>query len=110
MVRVSIHFSTKPEKKTEFEQVVQALKAEIKGETGCLGCEVYQNLNLPNEFLIVEQWKDEAHVRDHLKSQNLAVLCGTRMLLTGNTRVALHRHTSIRGIEKEFVERFDNIP
>ena len=107
MISVSIHFTTRPEKKTEFEQVVQALKDKIASEKGSLGCRVYRNVDSPNEFMVIEQWEDESHARDHLKSENMAVLCGTRGLLTNSARVALNRHPSPMDIEKNFAQRFD---
>ena len=107
MIRVSIHFIVRPEKKAEFEQVVQSLKDKIAEEKGCLGCRVYQTVDSPNEFMVVEQWKDESHARDHLKSKNMAVLCGTRGLLTNSAQVALNRHPSRMDIEQNFVQRFD---
>ena len=108
MIRVSIHFIARPEKKAEFEQVVQSLKDKIAEENGCLGCRVYQNVDFPNEFMVVEQWEDESHAKDHLKSKNMAVLCGTRGLLIDKARVVLNRYPSLIDIEKNFVERFDN--
>lgn len=107
MISVSIHFIARPEKKSEFEQVIQALKSKIAEEKGCLGCSVYQNLDSPSEFMVVEQWKDESRARDHLNSENMAVLCGTRGLLTDSARVALNRYPSLVDIEKKFGERFD---
>ena len=108
MIRVSIHFIARPEKKIEFEQVIQALKAKIEEENGCLGCSVYLNLDSPNEFMIVEQWEDESRAKDHLTSDNMAILCGTRGLLTERPRVALNRYPPFMDIEKEFWERFEN--
>lgn len=107
MIRVNILFIVRPEKKTEFEQVVKALKAKIKEESGCLGCRVYRNLEVPNEFMVVQHWQDESRARDHLNSKNMAILCGTRGLLTDSARVTLNRHPSSMDIERNFVERFD---
>lgn len=107
MIKVSIHFIARPEKKTEFEQVIQALKAKIAEEDGCLGCSVYQNVDFPTEFMVVEQWEDESRAKAHLKSQNMAVLCGTRGLLSDRAQVALNRYPSLMDLEKNFVERFD---
>lgn len=107
MFSVSIHFVTRPEKCTEFEQVIQSLKGRIAKESGCLGCTLYRNVEKPDEYMVLQEWETEILARQHLKSSSMAVLCGTRTLLTSQARISLTRDPSLMELEGQFIERIE---
>ena len=107
MFSVSIHFVTRPEKNTEFEQVIQGLKGRIAAVDGCLGCKLYKNTEKSDEYVLLQEWESEVQARQHLKSPSMAVLCGAKMLLTNQVRISLTRDASLVDLEGQFIERIE---
>ena len=105
MVNVCIKLIARPDKKLELEQVIKTVSKIIELENGCLGCRIYQSLEQANEYVVLQEWNDENAARNHLKSDNLAVLSGAGSLLTHEVIVSLDKYASLSKIEKSFQKR-----
>lgn len=105
MITICIKLIARPDKKIELEQVIKTVSKIIELENGCLGCRIYQNLDQANEYVVFEEWNDEAAARNHLQSDNLSVLSGAGSILTQEVSVSLDKYPSIAEIEKYYQKR-----
>jgi quinol monooxygenase YgiN len=64
-------------------EVGQAVAAASRAEEGCISYRLYEDTEIPNEFVFVEEWKDEealtrhfqtAHVRDFMRGIGAMIL------------------------------------
>lgn len=105
MIRVLISCTTHSENQGELQQTFEDLVAKIEEEEGCLGCELYQSVKNPKEFLLVETWKQADHIRSHAISQNMAVLAGAGKILCRKVHVSLAQDELIEELGTAFEKR-----
>ena len=105
MINVRIELITRPSKKQELMQTIYVLKDKIAAENGCIACEVYQNPNRPDNFVIFEQWESESLARAHISSENLAVVVGAGSVLSQKVTVSLSKDPEISAMERQYKER-----
>lgn len=105
MIRVLINFTAHSGNEIELEQAIEGLVANIKQEDGCLGCEIYQKITDPKEFLMVETWESAANIRNHAASKNMAVLAGAAKILCQRIHGSLAKDELIEEVSSTFVKR-----
>ena len=81
MVSVILKMRALPEKRREFKQTLQALIEPTRNEKGCLGYDVFEDIENKNNFCLVERWASRKDLDDHQRTERFAVLMGTRSLL-----------------------------
>ena len=65
LVRVSI----RPERRDRWLEVIQRNAALTRAEKGCEGYQFAEDLETPNNFVIVELWADLEAVKSHFRAQ-----------------------------------------
>ncbi|MFV0557406.1 MAG: putative quinol monooxygenase [Enterococcus sp.] len=65
MLLVNATFTIRPETKAEFLTEINELISSSQNETGCLAYELYQSLATANQFVMIEQWADNAALAQH---------------------------------------------
>ena len=67
-VSLIIRFNAKPERANAFRELMHGVKAALPEVTGCRGARVYNDLDDPLGFTLVETWDSkELHAR-HIKT------------------------------------------
>jgi autoinducer 2-degrading protein len=66
-----VHAQVKATKIELFLQLAQPMVKASLSESGCLAYELTRNVQVPNEFLIYEKYKDEAALLKHKTSSHL---------------------------------------
>ncbi len=107
MISLRLQLIARPAKRRELAQALAALKEEIAAEPGCLGCRVYQDTELQDEFIVLEDWESEALAQQHLSSEYFAILCGAGAVLAGNACISLYSYPSIKTLEEMFCKRVE---
>jgi quinol monooxygenase YgiN len=79
---------------------------KIRHEKGCLRCNVYQDMENENAFIFIEEWKTEAHLDKHLRSDRFGVLIGAVKLLSDTSEIKFT--TLAQTTEIEAIRRFTN--
>ncbi|AKB80290.1 hypothetical protein MSHOH_3807 [Methanosarcina horonobensis HB-1 = JCM 15518] len=69
-IRVVAKNQVKPEKVQEFMGLCKNLVEETLKEEGCIEYGVYQELENPEALTMLEEWKDESSLDEHLKSNH----------------------------------------
>jgi quinol monooxygenase YgiN len=89
MVVVIMEMRARPEKCMELKQTLQALIKPTINEKGCLGYEIFENIENENSFCLVERWDTQKDLTNHQQSDRFAVLMGTRSLLSEEPKLWL---------------------
>lgn len=71
MIHVMARINVKPESAAAARDLLTALVAETRKETGCLAYELFQRPDAPHVFQIVEQWTDQAAADSHMATPHV---------------------------------------
>ncbi len=74
MIVINAKFSIKPEKRNEFLTEVRQLIEATTKEDDCLGYQLYEATDTENEFIMIENWRDQQAVEGHNQSPLLQKL------------------------------------
>ena len=105
MVVVIMNMRARPEKSLELKQTLQSLIKPILNEKGCLGYDVFENIVNENSFCLVERWDTQKNLRNHHKSDQFAVLMGTRSLLSEEPKLMIHEGSHFENMALKFKNR-----
>ena len=72
----------KAENHHEINQSLEEIVEKVKKLEGCVNAMLYKDPNDGNNFFLVEEWRKQRYLDDHMKSSLFAALLGIRMLLT----------------------------
>jgi quinol monooxygenase YgiN len=61
------------EKRDELIRVAQAVAQASRTEEGCLSYRFYEDTELPNEFVFVEEWADQQALERHFATDHIRV-------------------------------------
>ncbi len=83
----------------EFLQTIRLLQERLKTEEGFSKCTVYQDVPDENAFNLMEEWKTQDYLENHLKADSFRVLIGALKVLSAESEVRYHL-TSQQGVTK----------
>lgn len=63
-----VKWVAKPETQEEIADILKTMKGLVREEPGCLSYEVFRSSEDPQEFMLVEVYKNEDAVADHAKT------------------------------------------
>ena len=63
-----IRFDVKKEKSIEFSSIMMSVKSDLPKTDGCVAVNIYQSLQNPLQYTLVEQWQSKQHHAQHLKN------------------------------------------
>lgn len=72
MYMVMGKFAINPAERGEFLEFVSALVPVERAVTGCVGFDIYEDVTMPNTFLLLEQWDDEAALNAYAQTDAYA--------------------------------------
>jgi quinol monooxygenase YgiN len=63
---------TDGEKRTALVEVGQAVAAASRTEAGCISYRLYEDIELENEFVFVEEWESREALQQHFETAHVA--------------------------------------
>ena len=99
MILVTIKMTALPAKRKELLQTIQALIQSIRRVKGCTNCSACQDVKDKNTFYLVEKWKTQSDLDNHLRSNLFDVLLGTKNLMSNPWGIEFNTVSSLKGIE-----------
>ena len=87
------------EKKTEMMQTLLSMIESVKKEKGCLGYDVFRDIDGKTVFNLIEQWKTREDLDSHIRSERFSVLLGTKSLLAKPLAIKIHTVSHTEGAE-----------
>jgi quinol monooxygenase YgiN len=70
-IRVLAKMTSRPEKADELESVLLELLKPTRKERGCLSYQLYRNNANVCEFVLVEEWENDASLAAHLDTTHI---------------------------------------
>ena len=87
MFVVTFKLQGKPETRLEISQSLQGIADKVKKVEGCKDTRIYLDIEDENIFFLVEEWQQQRHLDDHMKSSLFAALLGIKGLLARSPEV-----------------------
>ena len=87
MIVLAVKMSVLPQKRKELLQTAQALIQRTRKQKGCISCHFYQDIENENTFNLVEEWKTQVDLDNHLGSDHFGILLGAMNLLSEPTKI-----------------------
>ena len=72
MIVVVGRVRTDTERREELMRVARAVVEASRTETGCISYRVYEDIDVPNDFVFVEEWEDDEALQRHFATSHIA--------------------------------------
>ena len=72
MIVVVGRVATNAEKRAELLRIGQAVAAASRQEAGCLGYRLYEDTEIENDFVFIEEWESDDALRRHFGTAHIA--------------------------------------
>jgi quinol monooxygenase YgiN len=99
MILAIIEMDARPAKRKELLQTLHALIQELRNEKVCIKCSACQDIEAENSFCLIEEWKSQLELDNHLRSDIFTVLLGAKNLLSKPLEFKFNSVSSTAGME-----------
>lgn len=101
MVIQVVHVSIRPEQREKWADLIQVNAAQTRSEEGCESYHVGEDIERPNNFIIVEQWSSVEAQYDHFRTRAFGELMGALgAIIAGPPEVAIHAVESTLALDE----------
>ena len=69
MILATIKMTIPPHKHSEAVKILRSVSEQSKVHSGCLGCNIYNDVQDNNVFIFEEMWRNEEGLAQHLRSK-----------------------------------------
>jgi quinol monooxygenase YgiN len=76
MIVVVGRVRTDADRREELIRVGQAVAAASRTEPGCITYRIYEDIEVPNDFVFVEEWEDDEALQRHFATPHIAQFMG----------------------------------
>lgn len=99
MIDVTIKMTVSADKRNEVLQTIKNLLVQIRHEQDCVSCNCYQDVEVEDLVIFVQEWKTNEALTAHLRSDHFKVLLGAMKLLSIKPEVRLKTVVATEGAE-----------
>jgi len=101
MIVVVGRVRTDAEKREELIRVGTTVANASREEDGCIAYRVYEAADMPNEFVFVEEWRDDAALKAHFRTGHIAeFMAAITGAIVGPPDVKFHEVASSRDLSE----------
>jgi quinol monooxygenase YgiN len=91
MVLQVVRVSIRPERRDRWLDLIRMNAAQTRAEEGCQSYQISEDVEAPNEFLIVEQWRSLEAQYDHFRNPGFGELMASLGdVLASSPQVSIH--------------------
>ncbi len=94
MIVVTGRVSIPPQRREEFLAVATEMCAASRGDDGCAGYRVYEDLEQPDRYVFIEEWRDDAALQSHFAQPHTAKFMAALVPMLGGPADALFHTTA----------------
>ena len=87
MVLLFLKMNVRPEKRKELLQTLEAIMERVRKETGCVKANLYQDMENDRGFMLIEEWRNQQDLENHIRSDSFSVLLGANGLLESEPEI-----------------------
>jgi quinol monooxygenase YgiN len=98
MIGVVIRAGVEPDQRHELMQMFREASRPDQLPVGCLAMRVYEEVGLPTNLLLVEQWSDKRAMNSYLSSDQFRALLGAVKVLGKLVDVRIFEANSIQNL------------
>ncbi len=98
MIVVRITMNPLPDKQLEVMQTLLSMIEPTSKEAGCLGYNVFCDIEDRNRFSLFEEWETREDLDHHLATQRFGALLGIKALLSGPLKIQIHTVSQSEGM------------
>jgi quinol monooxygenase YgiN len=69
MILVIGHYNIDPAQREAFLAFARQIVAQERQQPGCLAFDIYEDVTIPNAFMMMEQWESEEVLDEHTSSE-----------------------------------------
>ncbi len=100
MIVVTGRVRIPPEQRAEFAAIATEMCAASRADDGCIGYRVYEDLEQPNRYVFVEEWRDDVALQSHFAQPQTARFMGALVPMLAEPADALfHTVASTRRLD-----------
>ena len=99
MIILRITMKARMEKRTEMMQTLLSMIEPAGKEKGCLGYDVFCDIEGNTVFNLIEEWETREDLDRHIRSERFSVLLGTKSLLAKPSEINIHTVSDSEGVE-----------
>ena len=99
MIIVRITMNVLLEKQKEVTQTLLSMIETAGKEKGCLGYDVFRDIDGKAVFNLIEEWKTREDLDRYIRSERFSVLLGTKSLLARPLEINIHTVSRSEGAE-----------
>ena len=99
MLIYQIKVGIRPYKPDEFIDSMRSIISNVRSEAGCIGFSVYKDAERVNTYSLVGEWKTQADMERHFKTNDFKVLIGAARVLGEAFEMDIFKVTRTGGIE-----------
>jgi quinol monooxygenase YgiN len=81
MVGLEILISIQSGQRHEFLQTIDMFRSQQEKDKACIGCNIFETVGTPNQFLWLEKWTDQTTLDSYIKSSRFKALLGAIQVL-----------------------------
>jgi quinol monooxygenase YgiN len=99
MILLTLSVAVPPGRRKDILEAFGQLHGPLRGEPGCLGCGLYQELGDADVFLYVEEWETPEQLQRHLRSGRCESLLALMEASARPPMLRYHLVSCTRGLE-----------
>lgn len=99
MIVVRITMNPLPEKQLEVMQTLLSMIEPTSKEAGCLGYNVFCDIEDRNRFSLLEEWETREDLDHHIATHRFGALIGIKPLLSEPLEIQIHTVSQSEGME-----------
>jgi len=81
MVGLEILISIQSGQRHEFLQTIEMFRSQQEKDKACIGCNIFETVDTPNQFLWLEKWTEHRPLDDYVKTDRFKALLGAIQVL-----------------------------
>jgi quinol monooxygenase YgiN len=102
MVIYTLRIVTTPHSRAEAVRTLAAQMGSTRAQSGCLGCDLYQDVEDREAITLVEEWESQSDLSHRLRSEDYRAVLGAIELSQGQP--VIHFDTVLRRAGLEVIE------
>ena len=89
----------RPQHRNDAVRTLRSAIGPTKSKPGCLASNLYIHIDNDDDLLLIEKWESQAHLDNHIHSEQFRLLLETIELGKEEPLVEVHSITSTTGLE-----------
>lgn len=96
---VTLRVLVQPQRRSEFLETMRGIVEPVRVERGCLSYRLYEDIEDRNMFILMEEWKTQQDVENHIRTDNQRLLLALMELMSEQPELQFNTVSHTAGME-----------